>query len=447
MAGSMKDIKLRIKSVESTMQITKAMELVASSKMRRAKERVEHSRPYFETLHDTLTGIAAADPRARSPYLRRAEIKRTLLVVIAGDRGLAGGYNSNVLKQAEAQQGPVTVLPIGKRSQEYFAHHGADLFTEEVLLAADVSVGECFALSRKITEGYLKGDYDAVKLCYTRFDSMMTQTAVTMEVLPLTMHMDGQDYPNTLDGAAISNEEFYRRIRAGKMATTSAVNVGQFEDAMSAILEQGKDILCISFSSALSTTYQSACIAAETVLAKHPEGRIRVIDSLSASLGQGLLMYLTAHKKLEENLTLDQLGDWVEENKLHVCHWFTVDDLNYLKKGGRVSAATALVGTMLSIKPIMHTSDEGKLTVVGKARGRKSSLNTLIDTVGRLGINLQDQVMFICQADCQAEAETVAAQLKQRYGVKEVYINYIGPVIGSHTGPNTMGLFFVGTER
>ena len=120
-------------------------------------------------------------------YLRRAEIKRTLLVVIAGDRGLAGGYNSNVLKQAEAQQGPVTVLPIGKRSQEYFAHHGADLFTEEVLLAADVSVGECFALSRKITEGYLKGDYDAVKLCYTRFDSMMTQTAVTMEVLPLTI--------------------------------------------------------------------------------------------------------------------------------------------------------------------------------------------------------------------------------------------------------------------
>ena len=127
MAGSMKDIKLRIKSVESTMQITKAMELVASSKMRRAKERVEHSRPYFETLHETLTGIAAADPRARNPYLRRDEIKRTLLIVIAGDRGLAGGYNSNVLKQADAQQGPVTVLPIGKRSAEYFAHHEADL--------------------------------------------------------------------------------------------------------------------------------------------------------------------------------------------------------------------------------------------------------------------------------------------------------------------------------
>ena len=187
MAGSMKDIKLRIKSVESTMQITKAMELVASSKMRRAKERVEHSRPYFETLYESLTKIAAADPRARNPYLRRDDIKRTLLVVIAGDRGLAGGYNANVFRQADAAEGPVTVLPIGKRSAEYFAHHGVGLFTPEVLMAADVSVSECFTLSHQITEGFLKGEYDAVKLCYTRFDSMMTQTATTLEVLPLTI--------------------------------------------------------------------------------------------------------------------------------------------------------------------------------------------------------------------------------------------------------------------
>ena len=187
MAGSMKDIKLRIKSVESTMQITKAMELVASSKMRRAKERVEHSRPYFETLHNTLTEIAAADSRARNPYLRRDEIRKTLLIVIAGDRGLAGGYNSNVLKQAGAESGEVVVLPIGKRSAEYFVHHEVPLFTQEVLLAADVSVGECFQLSRQITEGYRKGEYDAVKICYTRFDSMMTQTAATMEVLPLSI--------------------------------------------------------------------------------------------------------------------------------------------------------------------------------------------------------------------------------------------------------------------
>lgn len=187
MAGSMKDIKLRIKSVESTMQITKAMELVASSKMRRAKERVEHSRPYFETLHQTLTEIAAADPRANTPYLRRAQVRRTLLIVIAGDRGLAGGYNANVFKLAAAQEGPVTVLPIGKRAVEYFLHHDAELLTQEYALVADVSVGDCFQISRQVTGGFLKGDFDAVKLCYTRFTSMMTQTASVMEVLPLTI--------------------------------------------------------------------------------------------------------------------------------------------------------------------------------------------------------------------------------------------------------------------
>ena len=191
------------------------MELVASSKMRRAKERVEHSRPYFETLHESLTKIAAADPRARNPYLRRSEIRRTLLIVIAGDRGLAGGYNANVLKQADAQPGPVTVLPIGKRSAEYFVHHGADLFTEEVLLAADISVGECFQLSRRITEGFLKGDYDAVKICYTRFDSMMTQTAATMEVLPLSIEPTEQQKAEARRSQILykpSSEEVFRAI-------------------------------------------------------------------------------------------------------------------------------------------------------------------------------------------------------------------------------------------
>ena len=215
MAGSMKDIKLRIKSVESTMQITKAMELVASSKMRRAKERVEHSRPYFETLHKTLTEIAAADPRARNPYLRRAEIKKTLLIVIAGDRGLAGGYNSNVLKQAQQEAGDVVVLPIGKRSAEYFVHHEVPLFTQEVLLAADITVGECFQLARRITEGYCKGEYDAVKICYTRFGSMMTQTASTMEVLPLSIEPTEQQKAEARRSQILykpSSEEVFRAI-------------------------------------------------------------------------------------------------------------------------------------------------------------------------------------------------------------------------------------------
>ena len=150
-----------------------------------------------------------------------------------------------------------------------------------------------------------------------------------LEVLPLTMHMDGQDYPNDLAGSAISNEEFYKRIRAGKLATTSAVNVGQFQDAMRKILESGRDIVCVSFSSALSTTYQSAVIAANDLRPEFPEAEIHVVDSLSASLGQGLLLYLAAQQK-KAGLTAAELAKWVEDNRLSICHWFTVDDLNYL---------------------------------------------------------------------------------------------------------------------
>ena len=185
MAGSMKNIKLRIKSVQSTMQITKAMELVASSKMRRAKERVEQSRPYFHVLHDSLVQICAAHQDMRSPYLKKREGGRTLLVVIAGDRGLAGGYNSNLLKLADAQPEVVCVLPIGKRAVEHYQRRGANLLSQEYAQAADMSVGDCFELSRLVAASFLKGDYDAVKLCYTQFTSMMTQTAQAISILPV----------------------------------------------------------------------------------------------------------------------------------------------------------------------------------------------------------------------------------------------------------------------
>ena len=267
-----------------------------------------------------------------------------------------------------------------------------------------------------------------------------------LEVLPLTMHMDGQDYPNDLAGTAISNQEFYKRIRAGKLATTSAVNVGQFQDAMRRVLESGRDIVCVCFSSALSTTYQSAVIAAEDLRAEFPEAEIHVVDSLSASLGQGLLLYLAVEQK-RKGLTAAELAKWVEDNRLTVCHWFTVDDLNFLKRGGRVSATTALLGTMLSIKPIMHTSDEGKLLPVSKARGRKAAIAALLDKIEALGIHPEKQTMFICHADCEEDAKAVAQTIQDRFGTPTVHINYIGPVIGSHTGPNTMGIFFVGTQR
>lgn len=267
-----------------------------------------------------------------------------------------------------------------------------------------------------------------------------------LEVLPLTMHMDGQDYPNDLAGTAISNQEFYKRIRAGKLATTSAVNVGQFQDAMRRVLESGRDIVCVCFSSALSTTYQSAVIAAEDLRAEFSEAEIHVVDSLSASLGQGLLLYLAVEQK-RKGLTAAELAKWVEDNRLTVCHWFTVDDLNFLKRGGRVSATTALLGTMLSIKPIMHTSDEGKLVPVSKARGRKAAIAALLDKIEALGIHPEKQTMFICHADCEEDAKAVAQTIQDRFGTPTVHINYIGPVIGSHTGPNTMGIFFVGTQR
>lgn len=280
--------------------------------------------------------------------------------------------------------------------------------------------------------------------CCDLTDSMARE--LELEVLPLTMHMDGQDYPNDLAGTAISNEEFYKRIRAGKLATTSAANVGQFQDAMRKVLERGKDIVCVCFSSALSTTYQSAVIAANDMRAEFPEAEIFVVDSLSASLGEGLLLYLAVQQK-RAGLSAAELAAWVEENRRSICHWFTVDDLNFLKRGGRVSATTAFVGTMLSIKPIMHTSDEGKLVPVGKARGRKAALKALLDSIERLAIRPEEQTMFICHADCEEEARAVARQIKDRFGTKTIHINYIGPVIGSHTGPNTMGIFFIGTKR
>ena len=269
-----------------------------------------------------------------------------------------------------------------------------------------------------------------------------------LEVLPLTMHMDGQDYPNTLDGAAISNEEFYRRIRAGKMATTSAVNVGQFEDAMSAVLAGGRDILCICFSSALSTTYQSACIAAEDLREKYPEAKILVIDSLSASRGQGMLLYRAVRERREKNLTIDELDAYVRSIIQSQCHWFIVDDLNHLKRGGRVSSTAALVGTMLGIKPVMHTDSEGRLTPVSKARGTKAALRALVDKVGEIGVEpAKNQPMLICHANCPESVEYVKGLLKERFGVTDVRDDFIGPVIGAHTGCGTLGLFFVGTER
>ena len=269
-----------------------------------------------------------------------------------------------------------------------------------------------------------------------------------LTVLPLSFTIEGKTLLNTPDHADMSPEEFFQKIAAGADCTTAAVNVGQFTDAMEKVLSEEKDILCICFSSALSTTYQSACIAASDLREKHPGAKIVVIDSLSASRGQGMLLYRAVRERREKGLDIDALARYVENIIQSQDHWFIVDDLNHLKRGGRVSAAAALVGTMLGIKPVMHTDSEGRLTPVSKARGSKAALRALVDKMEEIGIEPEkNQPVFICHANCSDYVEYVKGLLKERFNVTDVRADFIGPVIGAHTGCGTLGLFFVGTER
>ena len=259
----------------------------------------------------------------------------------------------------------------------------------------------------------------------------------------LSVLFRGESRPDSVDEGIRS---FYDALRAGEISTTSAVNPDGWASAIEPVLQAGQDALVMAFSSGLSTTYQSAVIAAGELAEKYPERKVFVVDTLCASLGEGLLVWY-ACKKRDEGLDLEDLRDWLEENKLHLCHWFTVDDLMFLKRGGRVSAATALVGTMLQIKPVLHVDDEGHLINVGKARGRKASIDALAAKVAELGEGFENETMFISHGDCIGDAQYLASVLKEKYGVKHVHINHVGAVIGSHSGPGTLALFFMGKHR
>lgn len=248
------------------------------------------------------------------------------------------------------------------------------------------------------------------------------------------------------DSVADGIKALYQGLRDGEAASTSAVNPARWAEKMEDVLAQGQDALVIAFSSGLSTTYQSAVIAAEELKEKYPQRKLIVVDSLCASLGQGLLVHY-ACKKRDEGADLEALAQWLESNKLHLCHWFTVDDLMYLKRGGRVSATTALVGTMLKIKPVMHMDNEGHLINMSKARGRRASIEALAAKVAELGVGYDNRTMFICHGDCLEDAQYLEKLLRERYGVEEVLIGYTGAVIGSHSGPGTLALFFLGKER
>ena len=267
-----------------------------------------------------------------------------------------------------------------------------------------------------------------------------------LSVLPLSFSIGGKEYLNYLDGREMPVIEFFRRLRLGEPASTAAVNVDAFVREMEPILQSGKDILNIAFSSGLSNTCHAAQMACAELAEKYPERKVVAVDSLSASLGQGMLIYYAVQKK-RAGLTIEQLRDWVEENRLHMCHWFTVDDLNHLKRGGRVSATTALIGTMLSIKPVLHVDNEGHLINMGKTRGRRASLDALVDHMAETATDPQDQTVLISHGDTLADAGYVASEIKRRLGVKNVVINTIGPVVGTHSGPGTLALFFFGSHR
>ena len=267
-----------------------------------------------------------------------------------------------------------------------------------------------------------------------------------LTVLPLSFHLNGKDYRNYLDEREMPIREFYSHIRAGETCTTSAVNVDSYKNVMEPLLQQGKDILDIAFSSGLSATYSSAKIACEELSEQYPERKIFAVDTLAASLGQGLLISLAVQKK-REGKSIEEVRAWVEENRLSLCHWFTVDDLNHLKRGGRISGATALLGTMMNIKPVMHVDDEGHLIPMGKVRGRRASLDALADHMEATAVDPASQTVFISHGDCQEDAEYLAGEIRRRMGVEKFVIGNCGPVVGAHSGPGTMALFFVGTKR
>ncbi len=261
---------------------------------------------------------------------------------------------------------------------------------------------------------------------------------------PLTVMWNGESHNNFSDEASV--KAFYNELRTGVMASTAAVNPDGWATLMEDALKQGQDVLVLAFSSGLSTTYQSAVIAAKELREAYPERSIRVVDTLCAALGQGLLVW-HACKKRDEGMSLEELTAWVEENKLHVCHWVTVDDLSHLKRGGRISATTAIVGTMLNIKPIIFVDNDGHLINTAKVRGRKAAIEYLVRKFGETAEGFDNETIFIAHGDCAEDASLLESMLKEKYGVKNVITGYVGPVIGAHTGPGVLVLFFMGSHR
>ena len=260
----------------------------------------------------------------------------------------------------------------------------------------------------------------------------------------MTFSFDGEDkaYINT----DITNQEFYDRMRQGAHPKTAAINAAAFTDAFAPVLESGKDILYVAFSSGLSTTFQSAHMAAEELKEQYPDRKVMIVDTLAASAGGGLMVYMAVAKK-KEGVSLGENAAYIESLTPQHCIWFTVDDLEYLKRGGRVSPLVAFAGSVLGIKPVLQMDDEGHLVKVTTARGRKKAVETLAAKYAELSYENKDTPIFISHAECEEDARQLADILMQQHGVEVTLITQIGPVIGSHAGPGTLALFFIGKHR
>ncbi len=267
-----------------------------------------------------------------------------------------------------------------------------------------------------------------------------------IHIVSLSFRVGGEEFPCYVQGQKTDYKQFYDRMRKGEMVDTSLIDMSTCRDIFEGILKRGNDVLYIGFSSALSGSYNAAAMVAESLRDAFPERRVITIDSLSASMGEGLLVYYAAEQR-RNGKSIDEVSDWLIENRLHVCHWFTVDDLFHLKRGGRISAATALVGTMLGVKPVLHVDNEGKLVAVGKVRGRRKSLEALVDEMEKTCTNPTERAVFISHGDCVEDAQHVERLVRERLKVKHVQINYVDPVIGAHSGPGTVALFFFGVQR
>lgn len=262
-------------------------------------------------------------------------------------------------------------------------------------------------------------------------------------VVPLRYTIDGQTYT---DMEGLSAKEFFTKLREGKMSVTSQVNPEEAVEMLEPYVKEGKDILHLGFSSGLSGTLNSMRIAGQMLEEKYPEAKVIIIDTLCACLGEGLLLYKALQVKAQGK-TIEETAQWVEENKLHICHDVTVDDLNHLHRGGRVSKTTAVLGTLVQIKPIIHMDNEGKLQVIGKERGRKKSLNKIVDMAAEQSKGWDNDIIMITHGDCIEDAEYVAKLVRKKMGIDNILINNIGTVIGSHTGPGVVAVFCMGDQR